>query len=1250
MKLAYSLHCYLLVILFCSNFAPLFAQQSAESNPWTEVANSNGVSLENAPVKPAEFKAYRLDTRNLHQQLSNQTSSFSISIPLGNTTETVVLQEKSVMQPGLASRFPEIRTFTGYLPSSVATTVKADLTPNGFHAMIISPEKTVFIDPIQVNDERVYLVYDKDQLQPSAEDFFAETDPISPPAIEFVPGNQTVQNSETGGNSQVTEDSDGNLRTYRMAIAATGEYTIYHGGSISNSLSAIATTLNRVNGVMERELSVSFVLVNDNDKVIFQTSSADPFTNNNPALLVNESQSILDALIGSANYDIGHTFGTGPGGLAALGVACFNGYKGQGFTGSSTPVGDAFDIDLFAHELSHQLGAHHTFNGNMGSCAGNRHAPTAFEPGSGSTIMSYAGICGSQNIQLNSNDYFHAASLGEIFAFTVTGIGNTCPTITSQNNNPPVANAGSDYTIPRNTPFELEGTGNDPDGGALTYNWEQYDLGMAGTLDDPSAADGPVFRSFAPQTTPKRIFPQLNDILTQTSTTGEVLPGVGRTLNFLFTVRDNHPGGGRVAVDTASITVDGQSGPFRVLGGNTPAVWAGGSSQTITWDVAGTNNGNVACSRVNISLSVDGGQTFSHALGQFDNTGSATVQIPNLNTTQARIKIKAEGNVFFDISDADLEIQETTTEPRVDNPTFTAVGMTSAQMGAEVVSEGGATVTQRGVLWSLQPAPVIGGNGVVKVADTGTGAGVFSVQVSDLPPGTEIFFRGFATNSLGTGYSEVDTFLTDRPTATVSLTQNLVTVSEDETSGTDCHRIYELLVPLTLSEALNEPLMVEMEFKSGDALQYADWVLPGGNQVVFPAGFTGSQNLIVHILDDTEAEVQESASFELKISDLTLAWPGKKTKLDVSIQDNDVSPVAAGISSDQGISASNHLGGFGKVHFYHEITGNLMLTLENLTAHDYGCVWVENDRVGTSASPFWDNSGTREFDLMDKTWMLYAENNQSAGQFRATLYFTETEVDGWANTTGNSVQQMNELDIVLSPGFMNAISPSSREPDGPVFIQRADSVDKFGTGYMVTAVLSGPMGGLGAGKTGVLPQRVNWIDFFGEYTDDEIVMLTWITGGEQHVSHYIVERLDKGGVITEISDAIPAVSAGISQQTYQQTDSLPTEPYADYRIKVVFDNDSVSYSDLIRVETAYPIVNTYPNPFRENLKFYVEGEGEATLTITSPTSGILYREVWDNSENNLIEVNLGKLPAGIYFYSVNNRGRRVGGMVIKYDD
>jgi hypothetical protein len=583
----------------------------------------------------------------------------ALPLPQGGT-ERFEIWASSILHPELAAQYPEIRTYVGHGLDDPTATIRLDTTPAGFHALILSVRRTMLIDPVHVGNARDHVSHFKRapaDLDLDARDAFScelVEDPETVAEIERLVAerNSTPRLRQTGQQ----------LRTYATAIACTGEYATYHGGTVPLALAAITTSLNRVTGVYEREVSVRMQLIANNNLIVYTNAATDPYTNNNGGTMLGQNQANLDAVIGPANYDIGHVFSTGGGGIAFLGVVCVNGNKARGVTGLPAPIGDIFDIDYVAHEMGHQYGAHHSFNGTAGSCSGNRTGSSAYEPGSGSTIMSYAGICGNQNIQAHSDDYFVVRSYDQISAFTQVGQGNACATTTATGNLPPVPVAGyGGLTLPINTPFMLEGTVTDPDGDAVTYCWEEFDLGPAGHPNTPSG-NAPIFRSFKPKTSPIRWFPRPVDVRNNVHTLGELLPSYSRTLNFRLVGRDNLGG---VAWDATSFAVDGSSGPFLVTSiGTTP--WDAGFQRTITWDVAGTDIAPVSCPSVDITLSTDDGFTFPTVLlAGTPNDGSAVVTVPALATTLARVMIKAANNVFFDLNNTPFEITGDATDVQV---------------------------------------------------------------------------------------------------------------------------------------------------------------------------------------------------------------------------------------------------------------------------------------------------------------------------------------------------------------------------------------------------------------------------------------------------------------------------------------------------------------------------------------------------------------------------------------------------------
>jgi subtilisin-like proprotein convertase family protein len=616
-----------------------------------------------------------------------RTSTTVISLPLPDgTSQRFRVVEVPVMQPALAARYPSIKTYEAQGIDDPAATARLDVSPAGFHAMILGSQgKTIYIDPAVQGDNVHHLVFDRQAMNQAALG-----------AICLTTGDQTVTLPQPAAFRRQANGAQ--LRTYRLAMACTGEYAAKKGGTKAGALAGIVTSVNRVSGVYEKELAVRLVLIANTDQLLYLDPATDPYTNDDGEAMLNQNQRTVSTIIGEANYDIGHVFSTGGGGIAQKPSVClptntdFSQGKAQGVTGLPNPVGDAFDIDFVAHEMGHQFGADHTFNSNTGNCAGtNRAGSSAYEPGSGTTIMAYAGICRPQDLANNSEPYFHSRSFDQIVEH-ITGAGN-CGVITATNNTPPVVNAGANYRIPVRTPFTLTGSATDANNDPLTYSWEQYNLGPAGNPAVPSG-DAPIFRFFTPTASPSRTFPKLYNLLTNTDTIGEILPTYGRRLIFRLVARDNRVGGGGVDYDSMHVVVVPTAGPFLVTFPNaatsTPVQWLAGAPQQVSWDVANTTAAPISAANVDILLSTDGGRTFPTVLlTNTPNDGNQPVTVPASvgNSSQARIKVQASGNVFFDISNSNFSIQVPTA------PTFFLTPTTASGETPTVCQNGSTTVS-----------------------------------------------------------------------------------------------------------------------------------------------------------------------------------------------------------------------------------------------------------------------------------------------------------------------------------------------------------------------------------------------------------------------------------------------------------------------------------------------------------------------------------------------------------------------------
>ena len=566
-----------------------------------------------------------------------------LTLPLPDGKEvTFSLQPYDLLPADLAAKYPRIRTFKGHDEANPVETGRVDLGPQGFHAMFSHQGRMVFVDPLR-NGEGYAVYYQQDAHSRLEEE------------ADRVIGSKAGKLAR-----QVLVDGNERKR-YVIAISAAGEYTQYHGGTVEAGLGAITTLLNRVNEVYQRDVAAEFQLASGNDTIIFTDAATDPFFNgDDPSgsglsdVDVNMQVQAVAQTQGLGAFDIGHVVNTGGGGLAGLGVLC-TADKSAGMTGSSNPVGDAFFIDYVAHEIGHQFGADHTFNGTTGSCGGgNREASQAWEPGSGSSIMAYAGICGEEDLQANSLPYFHSKSIEQMRAHMATV--SSCGTTQSLTNNAPQVAAGNDHVIPANTPFVLKGAGTDLDNDALSYTWEQIDLGtesfsVASMVDDGSR---PLFRFVAPTSVPERTLPSLPSLLTNTLAKGEAWPATNRDLNFRLTARD---GKGGVSSDDMKIQVVNTGKAFALT---SPLVTplAAGQTQTIDWDVAGTSAAPINCSKVDLYMTRDEGVNWTLLAGGQPNSGSASVAIPAGSDGTARLKVACSDNLFFAISPLKLSVTQ----------------------------------------------------------------------------------------------------------------------------------------------------------------------------------------------------------------------------------------------------------------------------------------------------------------------------------------------------------------------------------------------------------------------------------------------------------------------------------------------------------------------------------------------------------------------------------------------------------------
>ncbi|WP_205509834.1 reprolysin-like metallopeptidase [Longitalea arenae] len=745
---------------------------------------------------PANFKLFDLNFTPLRNEVFKtvgNAAAHSTIISLPNADgqiEQFEIIEASNFEPALQAQFPEIRAFSGKGITDKQATLKLSISPQGIQTMVFRMNKeNEFIEPYSA-DHKVYTVFKK---QPKSLPWKCTT-----PEQQLSAG---ITSQVNDMNARVAR-STGDMKTLRLAQSVTAEYSNFFGATsapqVSLVLAAVNATLTRCNGVYEKDLAIHLNLIAASTNVFYYNPSTDPYS---PAssgaggAWTSQLQNTLNSVIGAANYDIGHLFGASGGGgnAGCIGCICVDNSKGSGFTSPADgiPQGDNFDIDYVVHEVGHQLGANHTFS------MGNEGTGVNVEPGSGITIMGYAGIT-NQDLAPHSIEIFHAASIAQIQANLST---KTCPVTTSiaANNATPVVNAGGNYTIPISTPFALTGSATDANAGdVLTYCWEQNDNASSSQTGAASVASatktaGPNWISFAPSTSPTRYFPKMATILAGGLVSGplpggdagantEALSSVSRTLRFRLTVRDNAPYSSTAPVSIGqtnfadmTVTVTNSSGPFSVTAPNTAVSWAGNSAQNITWNVANTTAAPVSCAHVKISVSTDGGTTFNTLVASTPNDGSEVVTIPNTPTSTARIKIEAVGNIFFDIS----------------NTNFTITSGSSCVSPAGLIAYA-ITTTSANVRWTAVSGAAsydvdYKASSSASWINAATGTTDTSVALSSLTAGTTYDYRVRTNCSSGSSAYSAEQFTTTplvTCTAPAGLNSSLVTTTSATVSWT----------------------------------------------------------------------------------------------------------------------------------------------------------------------------------------------------------------------------------------------------------------------------------------------------------------------------------------------------------------------------------------------------------------------------------------------------------------------------------
>lgn len=629
----------------------------ADRSAWQDISDTQARSAMASPL--TDYRALQLDKDTLRAQLSNATAVTPVLIELPLPEGGFVklhAKRTHVLSDALAQQHPDIQTWSVESLDSPKMSGVIDLSAYGFHAMLTrSNGDRIFIDPdattpSSVTNAQRHVSFDHSANTSAFNKNWscgthAEMGQAGKSFTDM--GNRLIaaqaKPEEIIANTVAARAGE-DLRTYRIAVAATTEYVNVHaGGSTATALSKITSSINRINQIYQRDLSIRLQLVSGTN-VLGNFN----YTNSSAAAMMGQNQTNLDNVIGSANYDIGHVFGTEGGGIATVAGTCNSANKARGVTGlPNTFTGDAFDIDYVAHEIGHQFSGTHTFNSTQGVCSGGRTSTNAVEPGSGNTIMGYAGLCGSDNLQINSLAMFHSKSIEQITQFAHNGLGNTCGTSSTLSNTNPTVNAGADYTIPAYTAFTLSALSNaDINGDTLSYSWEQIDVGTASAIN-VDTGNNALIRVAGLSGSASRTIPQMSNLINGTFTSGEIAPVTTRTLNFRLQARDSKGG---IAHDDTRINVYNTGAAFEITVPSASTTLSANTTQPVQWNTANTTQAPINCSAVDIALTTDGGSTFTTLTASTPNDGSENVLLPATLGSTNYIRVKCSNNIFFALS------------------------------------------------------------------------------------------------------------------------------------------------------------------------------------------------------------------------------------------------------------------------------------------------------------------------------------------------------------------------------------------------------------------------------------------------------------------------------------------------------------------------------------------------------------------------------------------------------------------------
>lgn len=753
---------FLLFILITFSFG---ASMDAQTSIWQYKGQTTTSPGDRTKAVAEKYATWQMDFDQLKATLAkapqekntprNQGLVVKFPTPEGTTADFYVYESPMILEP-LASKMSWLKTYVAISVEHPSTSARIAVLRDNINGVISTLEGVYYFEASTADNRDMVLYNVKD----------AKSDPNMAQVIASCGLTHAEQERLTPVGTKDGEkikprvlEQKINRQEYVAAVAANYEFYVFAGSTVDATVTMIVTTINKVNAILEKEVAVHLNLHGEIDKLVITDPNLKTFNNGYGLQMLPNVGGYISAKIPLSSYDIGHIFGTNGidvGGVANPSVVCTSA-KSNGVSFRYTWQGTDYNfVNTVAHEMGHQYSLSHTF----GTCGDNSQlSGTGYEPGSGSTIMSYAGGCGDNNVAGQNSPYYHVNSLEQFLQFTRIDNGNLCPDIIETGNHIPSVSIPltDSFSIPVSTPFEMTAVGADEDGDELTYCWEQFDLGQTPTPIGQPEGTAPIFRSFDPVKTPTRVFPKIEKIASNNYDNTEVLPTYTRKMHFRATVRDNFAQGGGAAWKEVFFFADQVAGPFAVTSQNTTGIsYETGQNVLVTWDVANTDQYPINCKHVDIFLSTNGGQTFPDTLAtNLLNNGQAYITIPSKTTVLGRIKIKAADNIFFNLNSKNFRIVAPTKpgvtmdfsprDPQICKPSKAEIKIsTTALLGYDKpVTFGLIDGLPAGATYSFNPASVNPGESTTLTVNTenASGRGYYNINVYGSTESADTVFR-----------------------------------------------------------------------------------------------------------------------------------------------------------------------------------------------------------------------------------------------------------------------------------------------------------------------------------------------------------------------------------------------------------------------------------------------------------------------------------------------------------------------------